>query len=208
MSKVKYLVIAVLMGISLTSEAQYSQLGKKNEFMLKVEAGYAPFMGNVGESGSYGFYISDFHNAANANVMAGLNISQDWFVGVGAGFNYFHNLKHEHVDPLMGVNFFADMDFRPIWKAIMGLDYQPTSIKWAPMLGVRAGGSMLMGKSETYGTTFTPMAEVYAGVNWYYWYAFNGMRNMTRNWHSFYVTIGVAYMQQAVFLPIRLGWRW
>lgn len=208
MNKLKVLVVTVLVSVSLSAAAQYSQLGKKNEFMLKVDAGYAPFMGNVGEAGDYGFYLGEFHSAANANVMAGLNISQDWFVGLGAGFNYFHNFNHKEVDALVGVNFFADMDFRPIWKAIMGLDYQPTSIKWAPMVGVRAGGSLLMGKEETYGNTFTPMAEIYGGLNWYYWYAFNGMRNMTRNWHSFYVTIGLAYMQQTVFLPIRLGWRW
>jgi hypothetical protein len=34
------------------------------------------------------------------------------------------------------------------------------------------------------------------------------MRNMERNWHSFYLTVGVAYMQQAIFLPVRIGWRW
>ena len=204
MNKLKVLVVTVLVSVSLSAAAQYSQLGKKNEFMLKVDAGYAPFMGNVGEAGDYGFYLGEFHSAANANVMAGLNISQDWFVGLGAGFNYFHNFNHKEVDALMGVNFFADMDFRPIWKAIMGLDYQPTSIKFAPLIGARVGGSLLFADNMM----FSPMAEVYGGLNWYYWYHIHGMRNMTRNWHSFYATIGVAYMQQTVFLPIRLGWRW
>lgn len=72
------------------------------------------------------------------------------------------------------------------------------------MIGARMGGSMLFADDML----FSPMAEVYGGLNWYYWYHLNGMRNMTRNWHSFYATIGVAYMQQTVFLPIRLGWRW
>ena len=31
---------------------------------------------------------------------------------------------------------------------------------------------------------------------------------MTHNWHSFYATLGVAYMQQTFFLPVRVGWRW
>jgi len=104
----------------------------------------------------------------------------------------------------MGANVFVDFDFRPIWKAIMGLDYQPTSIKFAPLLGARLGGSMLFADDML----FTPMAEFYGGLNWYYWYHLHGMRNMSRNWHSFYATIGIAYMQQTVFLPIRLGWRW
>ena len=208
MKILKIAVLVALVGISTLLQAQYSQLGKKNEFMLKIEAGYAPFMGNMGEAGDYGFYVDKYHNAIQTNVMAGLNISQDWFVGLGAGFNYLHNTRNKEAENMMGVNFFADMDFRPIWKAIMGLDYQPTSIKWAPLIGVRAGGSLLMGDADKNGTTFTPMAEVYAGLNWYYWYFFHGMRNMTRNWHSFYVTIGLAYMQQAVFLPVRLGWRW
>ena len=47
--------------------------------------------------------------------------------------------------------------------------------------------------------------ELYGGVNWYY---MHGLRNMQHNWHSFYATIGVAYLQQTVFLPVRIGWRW
>ena len=208
MKYIKALIIVLLACVTLTAEAQYTQLGKENEFMLKLEAGYMPFMGNAGTAGDYGYYIDKFHSGANMNAMIGANISQDWFVGGGAGFCYFFSPKQETSESIMGVNVFADMDFRPIWKAIMGLDYQPTSIKFAPMLGVRAGGSLLLGNSQTYGTTITPMAEVYGGLNWYYWYHIHGMRNMTRNWHSFYATIGVAYMQQTVFLPIRIGWRW
>ncbi len=213
MNRIKFIIVAVLLGTSVAASAQYSQLGPKNEFMLKVEAGYAPFIGNYvydnnGEPGYYGYYLSKFHHNANLNVIAGVNISQDWFVGGGLGFNYFHNLDQKLADPYMGFQAFADFDFRPIWQSIMGQDYQPTSIKWAPMVGGRLGGSIMMGSSETYGTTFTPMLEVYAGANWYYWYALNGMRNMERNWHSFYATVGVAYMQQTFFLPIRIGWRW
>lgn len=207
MKKINVLIFAALLGVSMSAAAQFSQLGPKNEFMFKVEAGYSLFMGNHGEAGYNGYYLSKFHHAAGLNVMAGLNISQDWFVGGGVGFNYYHNLQQGLAEPYPGINFFVDFDFRPIWQAVMGLDYQPTSIKWAPMVGARAGGSLLMGDSY-YGTTFTPMLEIYAGANWYYWYALFGMRNMERNWHSFYATIGVAYMQQTIFMPIRIGWRW
>ena len=208
MKAVKALILGALVGISMSAAAQYSQLGKTYDFMMKVEASYAPFMGNAGTPGDYGFHIDKFHNMADVNLMAGVNISQDWFVGGGLGVAYFHNFKHEEVTPYLGANVFIDFDFRPIWKAVMGLDYQPRSIKWAPEVGARAGGAILLGDENTYGTTFSPMAEVYLGANWYYWYAINGMRNMERNWHSFYLTIGVAYMHQAIFLPVRLGWRW
>ena len=205
MNKIKILLVVSLLGTALSANAQFSQLGPKNEFMIKVEAGYAPFIGNTGEAGDFGYYLSKFHHAANLNVMAGINISQDWFLGGGVGLNYYHNLKQGLAEPYPGVNVFVDFDFRPIWKAVMGLDYQPTTIKVAPLVGGRVGGSLLMGDADAYGTTFTPMGEFYGGVNWYY---MHGLRNMEHNWHSFYATIGVAYMQQTVFLPIRVGWRW
>ena len=205
MKKIKYLILATLLGISATAAAQFSQLGPKNEFMLKVEAGYMPFMGNHGTAGDYGFYLSKFHNAANLNVMASVNISQDWFVGIGVGGNYFHNLEQGLAEPYIGANVFVDFDFRPIWQSVMGLDYQPETIKVAPIVGGRAGGSMLMGNPDTYGTTMTAYAEFYGGINWYYRH---GLRNMEHNWHSFYATIGVTVMQQSIFLPLRIGWRW
>ena len=131
MNKIKYLVIATLLGISATASAQFSQLEPKNEFMLKIEAGYLPFMGNYGEAGDYGFYLSKFHNAANLNIVAGANISQDWFVGIGVGGNYFLNMQQGLADQYMGANLFVDFDFRPIWQSVMGEDYQPETIKVA-----------------------------------------------------------------------------
>ena len=204
MNKIKTVIALVLTCLATGASAQFSQLGPKNEFMLKAEAGYMPFIGHVGNPGEQGYTLRDFHNGANLNVMAGINISQDWFLGGGAAFHYFHNTEQGLAEPLMGVGFFVDFDFRPIWKAVMGVDYQPTTIKWAPEVGGRLGGSMLLNHPD-YGSPFTPLAEFYGGINWYY---AHGLRNMEHNWHSFYATIGIAYMQQAVFLPIRIGWRW
>ena len=205
MKKTALIILISLLGICSSATAQFSQLGPKNEFMLKVEAGYLPFMGNVGEAGPYGFYLSKFHNAANLNVVAGVNISQDWFLGVGVGANYYHNMEQGLADPYTGFHAFVDFDFRPIWQGIMGLDYQPETIKVAPIVGGRVGGSMLMGDPNTYGSTTTIYGEFYGGINWYYRH---GLRNMEHNWHSFYATIGVAMMQQTVYLPLRVGWRW
>ena len=207
LSKKAILSLALLAFLTLptmSATAQYSQLGGKNEFMLKVEAGYAPFMGNVGTAGEHGFNVGKFHNAAVIDVMAGANVSQDWFVGGGAGFVYYHNMQQSIVTPMMGANVFADVDFRPIWQGLMGTDYQPATILWAPMVGARAGVSIILDHPD-YGMPMTPLAELYIGINWYYRH---GLRNMQHNWHSLYATIGVAYMQQTVFLPVRIGWRW
>lgn len=207
MNKTRIIIATVLTVLAVNATAQYSQLGKPNEFMLKIEMGYAPFMGNVGQAGEHGYYLSKYHQAMGLNLLAGTNISQDWFIGGGVGANYYHNFQHAQAVSLFGANVFADVDFHPIWQGLMGLDYQPATITWAPMVGARLGGSVLMGQAEPdgYGTTITPMGEFYVGLNWYYQH---GLRNMGHNWHSFYATIGVAYMQQTVFLPARLGWRW
>ena len=201
----RFFIAVTLTPLAFQASAQYTQLGPKNEFMFKVEAGFGPFMGNAGKPGDNGYNLSHYESVAGLNVMAGANISQDWFLGGGVGGNYYFSLKQLNATPMFGANVFVDVDFRPIWKAVMGVDYQPTSINWAPLMGIRAGGSMLFADKML----FTPLAEAYGGINWYYgqYYA-RGMRNKTRIWHSLYATLGVAYMQQTVFLPIRVGWRW
>lgn len=204
MRQIKVIVMAVLLGLTVPTMAQYSQLNSKVEFMSKVDLEFAPFMGNVGDAGEFGYYLANFQSAAGLSAMAGVNISQDWFLGGGVGYHYYANVK-DFGTALHGVQVFADMDFRPIWKGIMGVDYQPVTIRWAPVVDLRLGGSILLDAADRYGSNFSPLAEVSAGINWYY---MHGLRNMEHNWHAFYLTIGVAYMQQTVFLPIRLGWRW
>ena len=201
MNRIKAIIATLFVAMAFGATAQYSQLGAKNEFMFKAEIGYSPFMGNFGKLGDNGYNLPQYEHAAGLNVMAGVNISQDWFLGGGVGVNYYHNLVQELSKPMFGANVFVDFDFRPIWKAVMGVDYQPTTITWAPLMGARLGGSLLFADQML----FTPLAEAYGGINWYY---AHGLRNMTHNWHSFYATLGVAYMQQTFFLPIRVGWRW
>lgn len=202
MSRIKVFFATLLVALAFNASAQYSQLGASNQFMFKAEVGYAPFMGNIGKlTDGKGYNLSHYENAANLNVMAGINISQDWFLGAGAGLNYYHSLTQKNAESQFGANVFIDFDFRPIWKAVMGVDYQPSSIQWAPLMGARLGGSLLFADQML----FTPLAEAYGGINWYY---SHGLHNMERNWHSFYATIGVAYMQQTFFLPVRVGWRW
>lgn len=206
MTNTKHLILAlVLAAMSLGATAQYSQLGSKNEFMAKVEADFAPFMGNTGTPGDNGYAIGEYQSAARLNAMAGVNISQDWFVGGGVGANYFFNPFRPDATSMLGATVFVDMDFRPIWTSFMGVDYQPSSINWSPMIGTRLGGSLLLGGSGG----FSALLEAYGGVNWYYGQQLaRGMRNKTRIWHSLYATVGVAYMNQTIFMPIRVGWRW
>lgn len=204
MKSIKTLIATMLVMLPVVAWAQFSQLGAKNQFMLKLEGGYMPFASNTGITEEKDFAIDSYHNAINFNAMAGMNLSQDWFVGAGAGFMYFHSTGQKPTEPYMGVTFFADFDFRPIWKGVMGLDYQPVTIQWAPELGGRIGGNMLLNHPD-FGSPFSPMFEVYAGINWYY---AHGLRNMGLNWHSFYATVGLAYMQQAFMVPVRVGWRW
>lgn len=207
MNRLKVVAILMLVGLTTGVAAQYDQNRPEAEFMVKIEGGYLPFIANIGQAGEHGYYLSQFHQAAGINLLLGANLSQDWFVGGGVGMNYYHSPNQALAETAMGANVFLDVDFRPIWEGMMGLDYQPQTIRWAPMVGARAGGSILMGAEEPegYGTTITPLFEFYGGLNWYY---LHGIRNMEHNWHSFYATIGVAYMQQTLFLPIRLGWRW
>ena len=199
MNKIKVLIAIALTTLSFSAAAQYSQLGSKNEFMFKAELGYAPFMGNTGTPGDNGYILQNY-SAPGLNLMAGVNISQDWFLGGGVGANYYLNFSLPNAESMLGANVFVDFDFRPIWKGTM-TDYQPVTIKLAPLIGARLGGSLLLADQGG----FTPMAECYGGINWYY---AHGLRNMAHNWHSLYATIGVAYMQQTIFLPIRIGWRW
>ena len=194
MNKIKLFLLVSLLGVTLSANAQFSQLGPKNEFMIKVEAGYAPFIGNTGEAGDYGYYLSKFHHAANLNVMAGANISQDFFLGGGLGYAYCIPFFKGNVDytPSHMAHLFVDMDYRPVGDI------------WAPMVGARVGGSFLMNPGN-YGNTISPYLEVYAGLNWFYDHA---LQQMDRNYHSLFVEAGIVLEQQSVFFPLRIGWRW
>ena len=54
-------------------------------------------------------------------------------------------------------------------------------------------------------TPSSPYLEVYAGLNWFYDHA---LQQMDKNYHSLFAEVGVVMVQQTVFIPIRVGWRW
>ena len=188
-------------GSMLQVHAQYSQLEPNTTFMFKVELGYAPFIGNTGALDNDGFALAHQQNVAEVDLVAGANLAQDWFVGGGVGGQLYHSTTQQEEASMMGATVFANAEYRPARHAVGATDYKPVAMSFAPLAGARAGVSLLM--AEEMG--FTPMAEVYGGISWYYT---QGLHNSTHNRHSLFATLGVAYMQGAVFLPMRLGWRW
>lgn len=198
------IVLSLVMLLAATRvSAQYTQDRPNVEFMFKVEAGYLHNVGNYGkpeidgvdpDQVPSGYRLNLHEEAAGLNLMAGVNISQDFFLGGGLGYAYCYPRFKGNVDYTASqmMHGFIDMDFRPV-----GDD-------WAPMVGARVGGSFLMNPGN-YGNTLSPYLELYGGLNWFYDHA---LQQMNRNYHSWYVEVGVVLAQQSVFIPIRVGWRW
>lgn len=190
MNKIRHLLFAVIALASFTAQAQFSQDKPKYEYMLKVEAGYMPYVSNFGTEDTNGYYIDDLRHQVNINVINGINISQDFFFGLGLGYSYVVTPK----------------DFTDGWHSAMAFldfDYRPLDVEWAPMVYSKLGAHYMMSDSP-HGSTLTPYAEIGVGLNWFYNYVY---RNMERNYRSIYIEAGFSYSQQTTFLPVRLGWR-
>ena len=182
--------------------AQYSQERPKVEYMFKIEMGYLHNVGNYGtpkveastpDIKGTGYNLNAWEEGMGLNVINGINISQDFFLGGGLGYNFCAPMRPVKLDKNSHmVNAFVDMDFRPVGET------------WAPMLGLRLGGSFLM-NSNNYGNTISPYFELYGGLNWFYDHA---LQQMFRNYHSLFAEVGVVLVQQSIFIPIRVGWRW
>ena len=194
MKKIGFILLLVATAVSFTATAQFRQDRSDVEYMFKAEIGYMPFVANLGNAGNYGYYINDLKHAVGASVINGVNIKQDFFVGIGLGYNYVAVPK----DILNG-NFAG-------WHcpmAFVDFDYRPLDVEWSPMVGAKAGASYLMADSP-YGNTLAPYIELSTGLNWFFRYEY---RNMERNYLSLYLELAFAYTQQATFIPIRLGVR-
>ncbi|MBQ2508448.1 MAG: hypothetical protein II532_01605 [Bacteroidales bacterium] len=190
MNKISSILLTAALLFSLAAQAQFKQDFHKVEYMLKVEGGYMPFMTNAGHAGNFGYYNDDLRHVSTFSIINGVCVSQDFFVGLGLAYNYMAR-PDNFADGWHGGMAYVDFDYRPLEE------------EWAPMFYARAGGSYLMGE-QGYGNTLTGYAELGLGLNWYFNYVYS---NMERNYKSIYLTIGFAYMQQATYLPIRLGVR-
>ena len=202
MKKIKALLLIVMMMAAGAVSAQFTQDRPNVEFMFKVEAGYLHNVGNYGKPKveatstdiqGTGYNLNAYEEGMGLNVMAGINISQDFFLGGGLGYSFcapMRPVRFEKSSHMAAA--FIDMDFRPVGDT------------WAPMVGARVGGSFLMNPNN-YGNTISPYLEVYGGINWFYDHA---LQQMDRNYHSFYAEVGIVMVQQTIFIPIRIGWRW
>ena len=202
MKKINAVILIVMMMDAGAASAQYTQDRPKVEYMFKVEAGYLHYIGNYGKPAvsatnpdikGTGFNLNSYEEAMGFNVINGINISQDFFLGGGLGYAFCAPMNPARFDMSshMAVAF-IDMDFRPVGDI------------WAPMVGARVGGSFLMNPNN-YGNTISPYLEVYGGLNWFYDHA---LMQMDRNYHSLFAEVGIVMVQQSIFIPIRVGWRW
>lgn len=174
---------------------QFRQDRSEVEYMFKGELGYMPFVMNFGKEGPSGYYIDNLQHAVGANIINGVNIRQDFFVGIGLGYS-FVALPSDMKDFNFGAGMHCPMAF-------VDLDYRPLDVEWAPMVGLRGGASYLM-SNGAYGNTLSPYFELSTGLNWFFRYEY---RNMERNYLSVYAEVAFAYMQQACFVPVRIGIR-
>ncbi len=190
MDKIKKTLLTLLLLLPLGVMAQFSQDKSDYAYMFKGELGYMPFVSNMGEEGSHGYYISDLRHIAGLNLINGVNIRQDFFAGIGLGYGYVARPQ----------------DLATGWHsalAFVDLDYRPLDVEFAPMVSAKLGASYMMADIP-YGNTLTPYVELSAGLNWFYRYQY---RNMERNYLSLYFELGFAYTQQCAFLPLRIGVR-
>lgn len=196
MRKIRICFVALLLLASVSANAQYNQNRSGVEPMFKADLSYAPYMTNPNDKKLDGYYLNNLQHFGGVNVMGGVCLSQDFFLGLGAGFNYYFvpdELLRSQGNESMGFQLYGDFDYRTL------------DAEFSPMVYAKAGASyMIAGNNSVYGNTLTPMLEAGLGVNWYYSHV---VRNMERNYKSLYLTVGFAYMQQAFFLPVRLGLR-
>lgn len=195
MKNIKFVLALSFIIAATTSQAQFRQDRHDVEYMFKAEMGYMPFISNLGHKGDYGYIIDDLRHGVGLNVINGVNIKQDFFVGLGLGYNFI--AKPADIGSFnIGGGWHCPMGF-------LDFDYRPLNEEWAPMFGARFGASYLMSDSP-YGNTLKPYIEVLTGVNWFFRHE---VRNMERNYMSLYLELGFAYMQQTCYLPVRLGVR-
>ena len=202
MKHIKSIFLTVMLLTATAVSAQYSQERPNVEYMFKIEMGYLHNVGNYGtpkveastpDIKGTGYNLNAWEEGMGLNVINGINISQDFFLGGGLGYNFCAPMRPVKLDKNSHmVNAFVDMDFRPVGET------------WAPMLGLRLGGSFLM-NANNYGNTISPYFEFYGGLNWFYDHA---LQQMDKNYHSLFAEVGVVLVQQSIFIPIRVGWRW
>lgn len=195
MKKIRVVLILFAIVFSSSAKAQFRQDRSDAEYMFKAEIGYMPYVANLGHEGDFGYYINDLRHALGINLINGVNIKQDFFVGLGLGYNFVAKPSD-----ISGINIDAGWHCPMVFA---DFDYRPLDVEWAPMFGAKIGASYLMANTA-YGNTLKPYIEISTGVNWFFRHE---VRNMERNYMSLFIELAFAYTQQTCFLPTRIGIR-
>lgn len=180
----------VALGCGGSAWAQYRQDKNLNKFMMKLEAGAMTYVSNTGVEGDMGYIVTDQQMVASAFMAMGINLFHDFFVGLGAGYNYFTAAS-------------AVASAQHSATAYLDMDYRPFQTKYAPLISTKIGANYLMG--SPYGNSLKPYLELCTGLNVYTKFRF--VNHERDNYSSWYVQIGVAHTQQTVFIPARIGLR-
>ena len=117
----KSLLLIVMLLTAGVASAQYAQEKPNVEFMFKVEAGYLHNVGNYGKPTTEatgpdikgtGYNLNAWEEGAGLNLMAGVNISQDFFLGGGVGYSMCAPMRPARFDKSSNLAaLFIDMDF-------------------------------------------------------------------------------------------------
>lgn len=195
MKYLKFFFLLSFVLVAATTQAQFRQDRHDVEYMFKGEVGYMPFISNLGVESKLGYINNDLRHGVGLNIINGVCIKQDFFLGLGLGYNLI--AKPTDISSFnIGEGWHCPMAF-------LDFDYRPLDEEWAPMFGARFGATYLMA-DNAYGNTLKPYVEISTGVNWFFRHE---VRNMERNYMSIFLELAVAYTQQTVFLPIRFGFR-
>ena len=195
MKIIRLFLALVFVVAAVQGYAQFRQDRHDVEYMFKAELGYMPFISNLGREGDFGYIINDLRHGIGVNIINGVNIKQDFFLGLGLGYNFIATPAQ-----------IGDLNFGDGWHcpmAFVDFDFRPLDEEWAPMFGTRLGASYLMA-DNAYGNTLKPYVEIYTGVNWFFRHE---VRNMERNYVSLFIEMAFNYTQQTCFLPVRVGIR-
>ncbi len=153
----------------------------KKRFDGKAEAGFLKFQLTTIQvdpaPGWKGYNLNEEQNGINLNGIYGMNLN-DFFAGVGLGYLYFEGIH--------GGAIFTDLMFVPTIR----------KSQISPLLNLKIGFNHIWNQYE-HGKT-SAMEEIGIGV----FYRFDWRKS-----EGVYLQTGVLLTQQALLIPLRLGFR-
>ncbi len=164
---------------------RYTSLKKnkyaKKRFDGKIEAGFLKYQLTTIQvdptPGWKGYNLNEEQNGINLNGIYGINLN-DFFAGVGLGYLYFEGIH--------GGAIFTDLMYVPTIR----------KSQISPLLNLKIGFNHIWNQYE-HGKT-SALEEIGVGI----YYRFDWRKN-----EGLFLQTGVLMTQQALLIPIRLGFR-